>query len=89
MSMNPPTRVAVRSSLIDAIVFDLDGTLYDNRPRTLRILHRELRGRFACPAPRIAVLGLNPHAGEHGLMVQKMLDGLYAAADKSAEVRIE
>ena len=26
---------------------------------------------------------------EHGLMVQKMLDGIYASADKGAEVRIK
>lgn len=32
----------------------------------LRVLHRELRERFAIAAPRIAVLGLNPHAGEGG-----------------------
>ncbi len=33
---------------------------------TLRILHRDLCRRFAIEAPRIAVLGLNPHAGEGG-----------------------
>ena len=31
------------------------------------LCHRELRGRFGIPAPRIAVCGLNPHAGEGGL----------------------
>ncbi|MFN4291566.1 MAG: 4-hydroxythreonine-4-phosphate dehydrogenase PdxA [Permianibacter sp.] len=35
---------------------------------TLQLLHRELQRRFALPAPRIAVLGLNPHAGEGGHM---------------------
>jgi 4-hydroxythreonine-4-phosphate dehydrogenase len=34
--------------------------------RVLRIVHRELIGRFGIAAPRIAVLGLNPHAGEAG-----------------------
>jgi 4-hydroxythreonine-4-phosphate dehydrogenase len=34
--------------------------------RTLRILHAALRRDFAIGAPRIAVLGLNPHAGEEG-----------------------
>jgi len=33
---------------------------------TLRIVHADLRRRFRVPAPRIAVLGLNPHAGESG-----------------------
>ena len=34
--------------------------------RTLRILHRALREDFGIASPRIAVLGLNPHAGEDG-----------------------
>ena len=34
--------------------------------RTLRILHRALRVDFGLGSPRIAVLGLNPHAGEDG-----------------------
>lgn len=33
---------------------------------TLRILDADLRRRFAVATPRIAVLGLNPHAGEGG-----------------------
>jgi 4-hydroxythreonine-4-phosphate dehydrogenase len=33
---------------------------------TLRIVHGDLSRRFGVPAPRIAVLGLNPHAGESG-----------------------
>lgn len=33
----------------------------------LRIVDRDLRRRFGIPAPRIAVCGLNPHAGESGL----------------------
>jgi len=34
--------------------------------RTLRVLHAALIGDFGVPAPRIAVTGLNPHAGEDG-----------------------
>jgi len=34
---------------------------------TIRLTARELP-RFGCATPRIAVAGLNPHAGEHGLM---------------------
>jgi len=34
--------------------------------RTLEVLDQGLRQRFGLPAPRIAVLGLNPHAGEGG-----------------------
>jgi 4-hydroxythreonine-4-phosphate dehydrogenase len=34
--------------------------------RTLRILHAALQSDFGIPTPVIAVLGLNPHAGEAG-----------------------
>jgi len=34
--------------------------------QTLRVLHRDLTTRFRIAAPRIAVAGLNPHAGESG-----------------------
>lgn len=34
--------------------------------RTLRVLHDELIARFGIRRPRIAVAGLNPHAGESG-----------------------
>jgi 4-hydroxythreonine-4-phosphate dehydrogenase len=35
---------------------------------TIRIAHRDLSRWFGIPAPRIAVAGLNPHAGEGGVM---------------------
>lgn len=38
----------------------------DSLERTLRILQRELTARFGIAHPRIAVAGLNPHAGESG-----------------------
>jgi len=34
----------------------------------LRVLHQDLSARFRLAAPRIAVTGLNPHAGEGGLL---------------------
>lgn len=42
--------------------------------RTLAVLVRGLRERFALRAPRIAVLGLNPHAGESGHMGREEID---------------
>ena len=36
--------------------------------QTIRILHHDLRMRFAIKAPRIWVCGLNPHAGEGGYL---------------------
>lgn len=35
---------------------------------TARILHRDLQSRFGIVQPRIAVSGLNPHAGEDGAL---------------------
>ncbi len=35
---------------------------------TCRITHADLRDRFGIVAPRLAVSGLNPHAGENGTM---------------------
>ncbi len=36
--------------------------------RTARIVARELKDRFGIPHPRLALAGLNPHAGENGAM---------------------
>jgi len=41
---------------------------------TLRILHRDLQQKFGLKQPRIAVLGLNPHAGEGGHMGHEEID---------------
>lgn len=41
---------------------------------TLGILASELNRKFGLPAPRIAVLGLNPHAGEGGYLGREELD---------------
>ncbi|MFK2877489.1 4-hydroxythreonine-4-phosphate dehydrogenase PdxA [Rhodanobacter hydrolyticus] len=50
--------------------------------RTLRILHAELRGKFDIAAPRIAVLGLNPHAGESGHLGREELDTIIPLLDR-------
>ncbi len=41
---------------------------------TLRILHGDLVARFGLAQPRIAVLGLNPHAGEGGHLGREEID---------------
>ena len=51
--------------------------------QVLDILHRSLRDQFGVPAPRIAVCGLNPHAGEGGHMgheEQEVIEPALAAA---------
>lgn len=42
--------------------------------RTLRIVHAGLKARFGLAEPRIAVLGLNPHAGEGGHLGREEID---------------
>ena len=49
--------------------------------RTLRIVHRELSGKFGIASPRIAVLGLNPHAGEGGHLGHEEIDTIIPAID--------
>ena len=64
-SIRPPLRVALATThlplraVADAIE---PGAL----ERCLRVLHRGLQRDYGIAAPRIAVLGLNPHAGEDG-----------------------
>jgi len=41
---------------------------------TLNILERDLRDKFGLARPRIAVLGLNPHAGEGGHLGREEID---------------
>lgn len=44
--------------------------------QTLNILYRDLQDKFGIDAPRIAVLGLNPHAGEAGHMGREEIETL-------------
>ncbi|MEO9079144.1 MAG: 4-hydroxythreonine-4-phosphate dehydrogenase PdxA [Rhodanobacter sp.] len=50
--------------------------------RTLRIVHAELRAKFGLLEPRIAVLGLNPHAGEAGHLGREELDTIIPLLDQ-------
>jgi 4-hydroxythreonine-4-phosphate dehydrogenase len=49
--------------------------------RTLRIVHAELIAKFGIATPRIAVLGLNPHAGEGGYLGREEIDTIIPALD--------
>jgi 4-hydroxythreonine-4-phosphate dehydrogenase len=49
--------------------------------RTLRIVHAELTSKFAIARPRIAVLGLNPHAGEGGHLGQEEVETIVPAME--------
>jgi 4-hydroxythreonine-4-phosphate dehydrogenase len=73
MLANPRLRVALATTHLplravpDAITAEL-------LEQTLQILHHDLQTRFALPGPRIAVLGLNPHAGEGGHMGREEIE---------------
>ncbi|HEX7817535.1 4-hydroxythreonine-4-phosphate dehydrogenase PdxA [Dyella sp.] len=49
--------------------------------KTLRIVHGELKNKFGIAMPRIAVLGLNPHAGENGHLGHEELQTIIPALD--------
>ena len=50
--------------------------------RTLRIVHDELHAKFGFAEPRIAVLGLNPHAGESGHLGREEIDTIIPVLEK-------
>ena len=49
--------------------------------RTLRIVQAELVAKFRIAGPRIAVLGLNPHAGEGGHLGREEIDTIIPVLD--------
>lgn len=51
-----------------------DALTVDGIAGTLRILDHDLRQRFGVARPRIAVCGLNPHAGERGHLGREEID---------------
>ena len=52
------------------------------------LTNRELP-RFGLPRPRLALAGLNPHAGEHGLLGREENDVLEPAVARSVEAGID
>lgn len=50
--------------------------------RVIRILDSDLRSRFGHVAPRISVLGLNPHAGEGGHMGREEIEQIEPCLSK-------
>ncbi|HZH43145.1 MAG TPA: 4-hydroxythreonine-4-phosphate dehydrogenase PdxA [Lysobacter sp.] len=65
MLANPAMRVALATTHLPLRAVP-DAIRPDALARTLRILERALREDFGIGTPTVAVLGLNPHAGEAG-----------------------
>lgn len=68
--------VSIHVALRDAIA----AVTFDNVLQTLRITHEALE-RFLGRAPRIAVAGLNPHAGEAGLFGREEIESIAPAIE--------
>lgn len=61
----------------------------DSLMRTLRIIHHDMRDKFSFEAPRIAVCGLNPHAGENGHLGKEEIDTIIPALNQLREEGID
>jgi len=73
MLASPGLRVALATTHLPLAAVPAAVTA-DALARTLRIVHAELRRKFGLAEPRIAVLGLNPHAGENGHIGREEVD---------------
>ena len=73
MLANPAMRVALQTVHLPLREV-ADQVTPEALERTLRILDTALREQFGINAPTIAVLGLNPHAGEDGHLGREELD---------------
>jgi 4-hydroxythreonine-4-phosphate dehydrogenase len=73
MLASPELRVALMTTHLPLAAVSAAITR-DALTRTLRIVHAELRSQFGVGQPRIAVLGINPHAGEAGHMGHEEID---------------
>lgn len=90
MLANPAMRVALATTHLPLARVPAAITR-DGLSRTLDILHAALRGPFGLDSPRIAVLGLNPHAGEDGLLGDEEIEVIAPAiaAQRAAGRRVE
>jgi 4-hydroxythreonine-4-phosphate dehydrogenase len=80
MLANPRLRVALATTHLPLRAVP-DAITREGLARTLGILHAALVRDFGLAAPRIAVLGLNPHAGEDGHLGREEFDTIIPAMD--------
>jgi len=73
MLANPIVRVALATTHLPLREV-ADAITADTLEHALRTLHAALQREFGIARPRIAVLGLNPHAGEDGHLGREELD---------------
>ncbi len=80
MLANPTLRVALATTHLPLRAV-ADAITGPGLVRTLRIVDAALRRDFGLATPRIAVLGLNPHAGEDGHLGREELDVIMPALE--------
>ena len=73
MLANPALRVALATTHLP-LRAEPDAISRESLAATLHILDATLRRDFSIAVPRIAVLGLNPHAGEDGVLGREEID---------------
>lgn len=81
MLANPQMRLALQTVHLPLREV-ADRITPDALERTLRIVDAALRAQFGIEAPAIAVLGLNPHAGEDGHLGREELDILIPTLER-------
>lgn len=73
MLANPQMRVALATTHL-ALRDVPDAITESGLKKVLLILHKSLQKQFGIDHPRIAVLGLNPHAGEDGILGREEIE---------------
>jgi 4-hydroxythreonine-4-phosphate dehydrogenase len=80
MLANPSLRVALATTHLPLRAVP-DAITRESLARVIGIVHAALRRDFGLSEPRIAVLGLNPHAGEDGLLGREEIEVIAPALD--------
>ncbi len=80
MLCTPGLRVALATTHLPlrAVPDAIDATMLID---VVRVVAHDLRERFAIPAPRIMVCGLNPHAGEGGHLGREEIESIAPAVE--------
>lgn len=77
--------LSTHSSLVSAVSLATTARCLE----CIRLTHDFLHTRVGLPAPRIAVAGINPHAGENGLLGSEDGDQLRPAVERAVEAGLE
>ena len=77
----PGLRVALATTHLPlrAVPDAIDSTMLCD---IVRVITHDLRARFALPAPRVMVCGLNPHAGEGGHLGHEEIESITPAVEE-------